>query len=95
MHVTPLRWNGKTLSLLDQRLLPREEVWIECRTAHEVADAIRTMVVRGAPAIGVSAAFGMAMAAAGGEDLQRAAAELKQARFKPRPATSLCARPAI
>ena len=80
MHVTPLRWNGKTLSLLDQRLLPREEVWIECRTAHEVADAIRTMVVRGAPAIGVSAAFGMAMAAAGGEDLQRAAAELKQAR---------------
>jgi methylthioribose-1-phosphate isomerase len=80
VHVTPLRWNGQTLSLLDQRLLPREEVWIECRTAREVADAIRTMVVRGAPAIGVSAAFGMAMAAAQGEDLQRAGDELKQAR---------------
>jgi len=80
VNVTPLRWNGKTLSLLDQRLLPREEVWIECSTASEVADAIRTMVVRGAPAIGVSAAFGMAMAARRGDDLSRAAAELKQAR---------------
>ncbi|HEX6640945.1 MAG TPA: S-methyl-5-thioribose-1-phosphate isomerase [Thermoanaerobaculia bacterium] len=80
MHVTPLRWDGATLSLLDQRLLPREEVWIECRSAAEVAEAIRTMVVRGAPAIGVSAAFGMAMAAAQGEDLQAAGAHLKQAR---------------
>ena len=80
MHVTPLRWNGKVLSLLDQRLLPREEKWIECRTASEVADAIRTMVVRGAPAIGVSAAFGMAMAAQRGDDLQQAADELKRSR---------------
>lgn len=80
MNVTPLRWNGKTLSLLDQRLLPREEVWIEYKTAAEVAEAIRTMVVRGAPAIGVSAAFGMAMAAASGEDLQSAGDVLKQAR---------------
>jgi methylthioribose-1-phosphate isomerase len=80
MHVTPLRWDGTTLSLLDQRLLPREEVWIECHSAAEVAEAIRTMVVRGAPAIGVSAAFGMAMAAARGEDLQAAGDLLKQAR---------------
>ncbi len=80
MQVTPLRWNGKTLSLLDQRLLPREEVWLEYKTAAEVAEAIRTMVVRGAPAIGVSAAFGMAMAAASGEDLALAAEELKRAR---------------
>lgn len=80
MNVTPLRWNGKTLSLLDQRLLPREEVWIEYKTAADVAEAIRTMVVRGAPAIGVSAAFGMAMAAASGEDLQSAGDVLKQAR---------------
>jgi methylthioribose-1-phosphate isomerase len=80
MHVTPLRWDGATLSLLDQRLLPREEVWIECHSAAEVAEAIRTMVVRGAPAIGVSAAFGMAMAAAQGEDLQAAGEHLKQAR---------------
>jgi methylthioribose-1-phosphate isomerase len=80
MHVTPLRWNGHTLSLLDQRLLPREEVWLEYHTASEVADAIRDMVVRGAPAIGVSAAFGMAMAARQGADLHAAAAALKQAR---------------
>ncbi|HEX8616382.1 MAG TPA: S-methyl-5-thioribose-1-phosphate isomerase [Thermoanaerobaculia bacterium] len=80
MHVTPLRWDGKTLFLLDQRLLPREEVWVECRSASDVAVAIRTMVVRGAPAIGVSAAFGMAMAARAGANLQAAADELKQSR---------------
>jgi methylthioribose-1-phosphate isomerase len=80
MQVTPLSWDGNTLRLLDQRLLPREEKWIECRTASEVADAIRTMVVRGAPAIGVSAAYGMAMAAARGEDLHETARILKAAR---------------
>jgi methylthioribose-1-phosphate isomerase len=78
--VTPLRWDGHSLSLLDQRLLPLEEVWVECRTASDVADAIRTMVVRGAPAIGVSAAFGMAMAARAGDDLLAAAALLKRSR---------------
>ena len=80
MHVTPLRWDGNALFLLDQRLLPREEKWLACTTASEVAEAIRTMVVRGAPAIGVSAAFGMALAAKAGDDLQAAAAELKNAR---------------
>jgi methylthioribose-1-phosphate isomerase len=80
VHVTPIRWDGATLSLLDQRLLPLQEVWVECRTASEAADAIRTMIVRGAPAIGVTAAFGMAMAAKRGDDLQAAAAELKSAR---------------
>jgi methylthioribose-1-phosphate isomerase len=79
-HVTPLRWDGRSLFLLDQRLLPREEVWIECRTSSEVAEAIRTMVVRGAPAIGVSAAFGLAMAAQRGDDLAIAGEELRQAR---------------
>jgi methylthioribose-1-phosphate isomerase len=79
-HVTPLRWDGRSLFLLDQRLLPREEVWIECRTSSEVAEAIRTMVVRGAPAIGVSAAFGLAMAAQRGDDLAIAGDELRQAR---------------
>jgi methylthioribose-1-phosphate isomerase len=80
VHVTPLRWDGERLFLLDQRLLPREEKWLECATAQEVADAIRTMVVRGAPAIGVSAAFGMAMASRRGEDLERAADVLKSSR---------------
>jgi len=80
VHVTPLKWDGNSLSLLDQRLLPNQEVWIDCRTASEVAEAIRTMVVRGAPAIGVSAAFGMALARMRGDDLQQAATELKGAR---------------
>jgi methylthioribose-1-phosphate isomerase len=80
MHVTPLRWSGDVLSLLDQRLLPRQEIWIEHRTAAEVAEAIRTMVVRGAPAIGVSAAYGLALAAHRGDDLDAAAALLKGAR---------------
>jgi methylthioribose-1-phosphate isomerase len=80
MHVTPLRWDGNVLHLLDQRLLPGKEEWIECHSADEVAEAIRRMVVRGAPAIGVSAAFGMALAAKNGEDVQRAASVLKDAR---------------
>jgi methylthioribose-1-phosphate isomerase len=80
MRVTPLRWDGATLFLLDQRLLPSQEVWLEYRDASSVAEAIRTMVVRGAPAIGITAAFGMAMAAARGDDLDRAADELKRAR---------------
>lgn len=79
-HVTPIRWDGQSLFLLDQRLLPREETWLEYQTAAGVAEAIRTMVVRGAPAIGVSAAFGMAMAARRGDDLQEAAAVLKGSR---------------
>ncbi|HEX2833537.1 MAG TPA: S-methyl-5-thioribose-1-phosphate isomerase [Thermoanaerobaculia bacterium] len=80
MHVTPLQWDGHVLRLIDQRLLPREETWVECRTAAAVAEAIRTMIVRGAPAIGVSAAFGMAMAAQQGDDLQSAAQVLKASR---------------
>ena len=49
--VRPFRWDPerKVLHLLDQRRLPAEEVWIERAEAHEVADAIRDMVVRGAP----------------------------------------------
>ena len=58
MQVTPLRWDGNSLFLLDQRLLPREEKWLEYRDASGVAEAIRTMVVRGAPAIGATFAAG-------------------------------------
>jgi methylthioribose-1-phosphate isomerase len=58
--------------LLDQRRLPDAEVELECRTAAEVADAIATLAIRGAPAIGVAAAYGMALAAAHGEDLAEA-----------------------
>ncbi len=61
MAVEPLRWHGDRLELLDQRLLPDQAVYVSCRTAAEVAQAIRDMVVRGAPAIGCAAAFGVAL----------------------------------
>jgi methylthioribose-1-phosphate isomerase len=61
--LTPLRWSGGALHLLDQLRLPGEEVWLRCETEQEVAAAIRTMVVRGAPAIGCAAAYGVALAA--------------------------------
>lgn len=61
--VRPFRWDPerKVLHLLDQRRLPSEEVWIECAEAHEVADAICEMVVRGAPAIGIAAAYAVVL----------------------------------
>ena len=80
MHVEPIRWRGDALELLDQRLLPREVHYVACRDAHEVAVAIRDMIVRGAPAIGVSAAFGIALAAQRGDDIDAAAAELRASR---------------
>jgi methylthioribose-1-phosphate isomerase len=58
--------------LLDQRRLPDEVVELECRSAAEVAAAIATLAVRGAPAIGVAAAYGLALAALRGEDLAEA-----------------------
>jgi methylthioribose-1-phosphate isomerase len=66
--------------VLDQRRLPEEEVELECRSAKEVAEAIRTLAVRGAPAIGVAAAYGYALAAARSEDLDEAAATLAASR---------------
>jgi methylthioribose-1-phosphate isomerase len=78
--VTPLRWTGDSLQLLDQRLLPAEEKWIDCRDAAFVAKAIRDMVVRGAPAIGVTAAFGIALAAKRGENIKEAAEALRATR---------------
>jgi methylthioribose-1-phosphate isomerase len=66
--------------LLDQRRLPDEEVELECRSAAEVADAIRTLAVRGAPAIGVAAAYGYALAAQLGHDLGEADRVLRASR---------------
>nr|WP_166260570.1 S-methyl-5-thioribose-1-phosphate isomerase [Marinobacter salicampi] len=60
-----MKWHGDTLELLDQRLLPNEERWLSHGSALEVARSIREMVVRGAPAIGISAAYGVALAARG------------------------------
>ena len=54
-------WQGDTIVMVDQRKLPGQEIYVRCRTAQEVARAIRTMVIRGAPAIGVAAAMGLAL----------------------------------
>ncbi len=69
--LSPVRWVGNAVELLDQRDLPWRETWVRCETADSVADAIRSMAVRGAPAIGIAAAYGMALAAraAGGGGL--------------------------
>ena len=69
--VVPLRWEKHVLYLLDQRLLPHEETWLAYRSARDVTQAIRDMVVRGAPAIGITAAFGMVLAAYGLKDKNR------------------------
>ena len=62
MEVEPLRFEDGALLVLDQRALPEAERWIRCETVEEVADCIRTLAVRGAPAIGLAAAYGMALA---------------------------------
>ena len=54
-------WQGDAIVMVDQRKLPGQEIYVRCRTAQEVARAIRTMVIRGAPAIGVAAAMGIAL----------------------------------
>lgn len=56
---SPIRWQDDTFQLLDQTLLPDREEWIDCTTPEIVADAIRRLAVRGAPAIGVAAAYGL------------------------------------
>jgi methylthioribose-1-phosphate isomerase len=58
-----VEWHNGQVQMIDQRLLPTEFRLVECQDYREVAQAIRTMVIRGAPAIGAAAAFGMALAA--------------------------------
>jgi methylthioribose-1-phosphate isomerase len=75
-----LRLEPGRVVFLDQRKLPAEEVDVPCARAADVAEAIRTMVVRGAPAIGIAAAYGIAVAAENGEDLDAADAVLRASR---------------
>src|SRR5688572_31659222 len=56
-----IEWTSDAIVMIDQRKLPGSEVYVSCRTAPEVAKAIKTMVIRGAPAIGVAAAMGIAL----------------------------------
>jgi len=80
-RVRAVQWQGDCLRLLDQRRLPQHETWIECRTAGEVASAIRDLAVRGAPAIGIAAAWGVVLAARdGAADFAAGLAALRSAR---------------
>ncbi len=63
LDIIPVKWTDEGVAMLDQRLLPAEEKWLMLRSYTDVADGIRDMVVRGAPAIGVSAAYGVALGA--------------------------------
>jgi methylthioribose-1-phosphate isomerase len=62
-RIRPIRWTGEALELLDQRKLPFETDYLRCTTSDEVATAIRDLAVRGAPAIGIAAAWGVVLAA--------------------------------
>lgn len=63
MAIIPVEWTDEGVRMLDQRLLPTEETWLMLKTFNDVADGIRDMVIRGAPAIGVSCAYGIALGA--------------------------------
>ena len=75
-----IRWKGNRLELIDQRCLPHKEVWISATTCLDVSNAIRNMVVRGAPAIAISAAYGLTLAVQQKEDRTEAAERLLAAR---------------
>jgi methylthioribose-1-phosphate isomerase len=76
--IAPLRFEDGALLLLDQTRLPGEEVWLRCSSPGEVAAAIARLAVRGAPAIGVAAAYGLALAPA--DEFAAAAEQLASAR---------------
>jgi methylthioribose-1-phosphate isomerase len=61
--IQTLEWTDQGVRFIDQTKLPTEETYVTCKSYEQVADAIRTMVVRGAPAIGVAAAMGIALGA--------------------------------
>jgi methylthioribose-1-phosphate isomerase len=79
--LVPIEWlpEGK-VRFLDQTLLPHEEVWIETADYRVIAEAIRRLQVRGAPLIGIAAAYSLALAARAGEPLETAARELRSTR---------------
>jgi methylthioribose-1-phosphate isomerase len=75
-----IEWENNKLKLIDQTKLPDELTYVYCENYHEVVVAIKDMIVRGAPAIGVAAGFGMALAYLNDDDLDKAADEIKAAR---------------
>ena len=71
--IRPFYFDGTSFFILDQRKLPGAEAWIKCTGVNDVADAIKTLAVRGASAIGIAAAYGLVLAAQAGNDLHKAA----------------------
>ena len=70
-NIETLRWSGNHLEMIDQRILPEEFTYISYKSAKSVAEGIRSMVIRGAPAIGCAAAYGVALEALKLKDLNR------------------------
>jgi len=70
--IQPVRWTDGSLELLDQTLLPVSEKWLQLTTWEEVADAIRRLAVRGAPAIGIAAGYALVLAVQGVEEREEA-----------------------
>ncbi len=75
-----VRYAPGTVTLIDQTKLPTEETYVDLKTVEDVARAIETMIVRGAPAIGITAAYGMAVAARTGVPFEEADARLRRTR---------------
>ncbi|MBM75467.1 MAG: S-methyl-5-thioribose-1-phosphate isomerase [Proteobacteria bacterium] len=73
-------WTENTLHLLDQRLLPHQEIWVQIQDHEASADAIRQMIVRGAPAIAIVGAYGLLLAHKAGVDRQKASSVLLSSR---------------
>jgi len=78
--VETIVWTDAGVVMIDQRRLPRQEVFVTCRTYEEVAEAIRNMTIRGAPAIGVAAAMGVALGVQHGADFETVCATLAATR---------------
>jgi methylthioribose-1-phosphate isomerase len=78
--VETIEWTATGVVMIDQRLLPHQQVFVTCRTYQEVAEAIKTMVIRGAPAIGVAAAMGVALGVQQDADFETVCATLAATR---------------
>ncbi len=89
-RIRPIRWTGGALELLDQRKLPFETQYLRCATSDEVALAIRDLAVRGAPAIGIAAAWGVVLAA---RDVEATSADEAAQALEPALARLNAARP--
>jgi methylthioribose-1-phosphate isomerase len=83
--IETIEWTAEGVVMIDQTRLPRETAFVTCRTYREVADAIRTMIIRGAPAIGVAAAMGVALGVLKSKDPEADLPEICETLAKTRP----------